>query len=137
MFEPLRPRCLRRATVYQMQQDWPNAALQFRKAVRIADKFYGPDHYSGFSWNFGLAQVLSRLADTRGEATQLVDALVARWADKEEIANDYAELMLLRCDLNEGNRGSARELALSTLKRPGLIATPEQLQTLKHHAESR
>ncbi len=126
--------CVRRASVFQLQQDWGNAAIHYREAIRIAEKFYGPDHFSGFSWNFGLAQVLSRLTDKRSEAAQLVDSLIERWGEKDDISREYAELILLRCDLYEDNRQSARELALNTLKRPGLIATPEQLQALRHHA---
>ncbi|MEO6688503.1 MAG: serine/threonine-protein kinase [Dokdonella sp.] len=129
---------VRRAMAYQLQQDWPKAVPYFRESIRIEEKFFGSDHYLNFSWSLALAQTLSKSGDSREESTTLADALIRRWGEKNEIAGDYAELMLLRCDLHAGKRdyAAARALALKTLQHPGLIATAEQLRALKQHAGS-
>lgn len=129
---------VRHAAVYQLQQDWPKAERYFRESIRIEEKFFGTDHYLNFSWSLALAGVLSKSSDGYAEATQRVDALIKRWGEKDEIARDYAELMLLRCDLHAARHedSAARTLAMKTLQHPDLIATPEQLQALKRHAGS-
>jgi eukaryotic-like serine/threonine-protein kinase len=130
---------VRRGTAYQLQQDWRHAAASFREAIRIEEKFYGPDHYLHFSWSLSLAQVLSRLPDGRAEAMRLLDVLIQRWTGNPDIERDYADLVLLRCDLYADNHdlASARTLAVSALARPGLVATDDQTERLTGHASAR
>jgi len=129
---------LRRGIAYELQHDWRNAAESFREAIRIGRLFYGPEHYLQFSWNLALAQVLSRLPDGREEATRLTEDLILRWSSNADIERDYAELMLLRCDLHAQDRdyASARALATTTLARPGLVASSEQIDLLTRHAST-
>lgn len=129
---------VRRGTAYELQQDWKNAAASFREAIRIEEKFYGPEHYLHFSWNLSLAQVLSRTIDGRNEAAHMVDELIGRWSKNPDIDQDFALLMLLRCDLYafEHDLVSARTLAASTLARPGLIANADQTERLARHASN-
>lgn len=129
---------VRHAAVYQLQENWPKAASYFRESIRIEEKFFGKDHYLNFSWSLALAGALSKSSGGREEATQLADALIQRWGEKDEIARDYAELMLLRCNLHAARHedAAARALATKTLQNAELIATPEQLQALRHHADS-
>lgn len=128
---------VRRATAFSLQKDWRNAAAYLRESLRIEEKFFGPDHYLHFSWSLALAQSLSHMADRHDEAVQLLDTLIARWGGKDEIAQDYAELMLLRCDLYADKRDheAARALATQTLQHAGLIVTAERAAALRRHAE--
>jgi serine/threonine-protein kinase len=127
---------VRRGTAYNLQQDWHHAAAYFRDALAIEQKFYGPEHYLHFSWSLALAQALSRVSDGRDEAVQIVDGLIDRWRSNTDIAADYAELMLLRCDLHAAKQefAIARTLAAETLQHTALIATPQQASALKQHA---
>ena len=107
---------VRRANAYDLQRDWPQAAAHFRDAIAIEEKFYGPDHYLHFSWNLGLAQVLAKTSDGQAEAAGIVDGLIERWRNSPDIVADYAELILLRCDLHARNQDftAARKLASET-----------------------
>jgi eukaryotic-like serine/threonine-protein kinase len=127
---------VRRGLAYELQQDWPSAATKLRDAIRVEEKFYGPEHYLHFSWSLELAKTLSRMDEKREEAAGLLDELIGRWGDNPDIDLDYAELTLLRCDLyaQAGDPASAGTLARKALARPGLVATPEQRALLARHA---
>jgi eukaryotic-like serine/threonine-protein kinase len=127
---------VRRALAYHEQRDWGNAAVYFRESIRIEEKFFGPDHYLHFSWSLALASSLSKLIDGRKEASQILDALILRWGEKNDIVNDYAHLMLLRCDVYaaNGERAAARALAVATLARADLIVNTERRAALQRHA---
>ena len=130
---------IRRGTAYGLQHDWRSAVIHFRESIRIEEKFYGPDHYLHFSWSLALAEALAKLSDGRDEATRIVDALIQRWGESPDIARDYAELMLLRCDLHSYAKETiaARVLATATLAKPELIASDEQRSALQHYAATR
>lgn len=126
---------IRRADSYALQRDWPNAIASYRETVRIGQKAYGPTHYSNFAWKFALAQSLAKVREDQAEAAAIVDTLMADWGDKPVIARDYAQLMLLRCELYAANHNftAARELAAQTLQHPGLVASAEQIRALKDY----
>jgi hypothetical protein len=128
---------VRRAITYDLQKDWRKAISYYRDSVKIEEKFYGPEHFLHFSWNLALAQALAHLDEGQDEAAAIVDALIGRWKDNSDIAADYAELMLLRCDLHARKKDftAARTLAAETLQHPGLVATTERTNALKRHAE--
>jgi serine/threonine-protein kinase len=128
---------VRRAGVYELQHDWPKAVDYYRTTLRIESKFYGPGHYPHFAWNLSLAQALSKTGDGQTEAADILDTLIAQWRDKPEIAEDYAQLMLLRCDLYAAKRdfAAARTLATQTLQHPGLIASAQQTTALQQHVQ--
>ena len=128
---------MRRGIAYDLQKDLPTAARYYRDAIKIEEKVYGPEHYLHFSWNLALAQVLAKTRDTQAEAVGIVDGLIERWRNNPDIESDYAELMLLRCDLYaaNGNFSAARTLAVETLQRPQLVASAERTSALKRHAE--
>lgn len=129
---------VRRGLAYELQRDWPNAATKLRDAIRVEEKFYGPEHYLHFSWSLELAKTLSRMDEKREEAAVLLDELIRRWGESSDIEQDYADLILLRCDLHAqaGDPVSASTLARKTLTRPGLVATPEQRALLARHANT-
>ena len=128
---------VRRAITYDLQKDWRKAISYYRDSVKIEEKFYGPGHFLHFSWNLAMAQALAHLDDGQDEAAAIVDALIGRWKDSSDIAADYAELMLLRCDLHARKKdfAAARTLAAETLQHPGLVATAERTSALKRYAE--
>ncbi len=130
---------VRRAVAFDLQGDWRNAVLQFREAIRIEEKTYGREHFLHFSWSLGMAQTLAKASEGRDEAVTIVEALTQLWGEKPEIAQSYAELMLLRCELHahNGETAAARALAARTLARPELVASAEQSAALKRFADER
>jgi eukaryotic-like serine/threonine-protein kinase len=124
---------VRRGVVFELQHDWRNAARYFRESIRIEEQVYGREHYLHFSWSLALAKSLSHLSDGRDEAIHITDRLIKDWRGKPETAAEYAQLMLLRCELHtaEGEAQAAKKLATETLAKPDLVATPEQRAALR------
>ncbi len=127
---------IRRGLVYALQEDWRNATLHMREAVRLAEATYGRNHYMHFSWTLELASYLSKMDENRAEAAELADDLLARWTGKDEIVADYADLIELRCRLYElaGKSPEARRLARQALDREDMQATAAQRQALERIA---
>lgn len=128
---------LRRGLAFELQRDWRNAVRYFRESIRLQEQTYGQRHYLNFSWNLGLAQALSNLADGQSEATQIADRLINDWRGNPDIAAEYAHLMLLRCKLHAavGEIEAAKKLATDTLAEPDLSATTEQRAALLRFAD--
>ena len=124
---------VRRAHTYELQKDFGGAATQWREAVRLIEKTYGPEHGGSLDWRIRLAQVLAETREGRAEATQVADELLARWPDKAEVEAMLPPLVLLRCRLHP-DRAAAATLARATLARPGLAATDEQRASLQAFA---
>lgn len=122
----------RRAGTYAMQRDWANSSVHHRESIRIIEATHGREHPNYFAWNLDLAHALSKLPQGGAEAAQIVDALIAAWADDPRVAKDHARLMLLRCELYlaAGDSTAARDLAAATLERPALVASAEQRDAL-------
>ncbi len=82
---------------------------------------------------------LSKLSDGREQATRFVDALIQSWDENSDIAQSFAELMLLCCQLYSlaDQPETARTLAVRTLARAELVASAEQRAALKRFASGR
>jgi tetratricopeptide (TPR) repeat protein len=127
---------VRRAQTFGAEKDFRNAALQWREGVRLLEKTYGVDHPYHFDWSLELVKSLAEIGDA--EAASLADVLLARWAGKSVVGQDYAELAVLRCRLHEkaGARDAARAVAVATLALPKLDASVEERGALEAFART-
>ena len=127
---------LRRAQTFELQGAYHDGALQWQEAVRLIEKTYGRDHFGYFDWSLQWAHDLEKTAAGRSQAASIADDLLARWTGNPQIADAYADLVLLRCRLHEyaGNRPAARALAKSALGASGPTITATQRQGLEHYA---
>lgn len=130
---------VRRAIAFELQGDWRNAAKFYRESVAIEERFFGRENFLHFTWSLGLGQALSKLDDGRDDATHIIDALIAQWGETPEAAGEYAQMILLRCELYSaaGETDAARHLAWAALNRPQLVATAEQRVALEQFAVPR
>lgn len=127
---------VRQASAYERQKDFRSAIPYWRESVRLIEKTYGRDHYGHFDWSLQLAKALEKSGGNRSEAATIADQLLARWTGKPQIAENYAELVLLRCRLYaaDGKNQPARDLAHKTLAQSNLVATATERNTLEQFA---
>ena len=124
---------VRRAQTMDLQKDSAHAAIQWREAVRLIEKTYGRDHYGHFEWSLELARALAQTRAGRDEAAAIADDLLARWTGKPQVAERYAALVLVRCQLHQaaGEEDAAAALARSALARAELVAEPSTRDALQ------
>ena len=127
---------MRLAETYSAKKDYPNAAAQWREAVRLIEKTYGRDHFGHFDWSLELARSLEANPESRAEAAAILDDLISRWHGNPQIAEREANLTLLRCKLfiDAKKTEDAAALARSSLARKDFVANEDEARRLREYA---
>ena len=110
----------RQGDVLRMQNLPARAAELYRESERLAHLNYGPDHWQRYSAALSRAECLALNAQTRAQATVIVDDLWRRFASIEQVRRKPFRLASLSCSLfqQSDQENRARALVQSTLSDP-------------------
>ena len=102
----------RQGDVLRMQNLPARAAELYRESERLAHLNYGPDHWQRYSAALSRAECLALNAQTRAQATVIVDDLWRRFASIEQVRRKPFRLASLSCSLFQQSDQENRARAL-------------------------